>query len=121
MFNPTTWKKDFKLRQPAFMLLQTCVMAGIVAFGGSCASSNRGYQEPPRLGAEYRFEDGLRKEKKPQYLFSKKDRKEMEKLGLPPGASNAAAGPASPSSGMSKTPAVKDSVRVDTVFKVRPQ
>jgi hypothetical protein len=33
------------------------------------------------MGAEYRFEEGLRKEKHPQNLFSKKERKEMEKMG----------------------------------------
>lgn len=37
--------------------------------------------EPPRLGAEYRFEDGLRRQKNPQNLWSKKERKEMEKMG----------------------------------------
>lgn len=119
MFNPMTWKKDFKLRQPAFMLLQ-CMMAGVVVLSG-CASSNRGYQEPPRLGAEYRFEDGLNKEKKPQYLFSEKERQEMEKMGLPAGHSNEATGPASPSHTISKTVPVADSIKTDTVFKVRPQ
>jgi hypothetical protein len=38
--------------------------------------------QPPRIGAEHRFEDGLRKEKHPQQLFSKKERKEMEKMGM---------------------------------------
>lgn len=37
--------------------------------------------QPPRLGAEYRFEDGLRKQKNPQNLWSKKERKDMEKSG----------------------------------------
>lgn len=37
--------------------------------------------QAPRMGAEYRFEEGLRKEKHPQNLFSKKERKEMEKMG----------------------------------------
>ncbi|WP_341841191.1 hypothetical protein [Chitinophaga caseinilytica] len=37
--------------------------------------------QPPRLGAEYRFEDGLRRQKHPQNLWSKKERKEMEKMG----------------------------------------
>lgn len=37
--------------------------------------------QPPRLGAEYRFEDGLRRQKNPQNLWSKKERKEMEKMG----------------------------------------
>lgn len=37
--------------------------------------------QPPRMGAESRFEEGLRKEKHPQHLFSKKERKDMEKMG----------------------------------------
>lgn len=37
--------------------------------------------EAPRMGAESRFEDGLRREKKPQTLFSKKEQKEMRKMG----------------------------------------
>ncbi|RPD40717.1 hypothetical protein [Chitinophaga barathri] len=41
---------------------------------------NQVYQ-PPRLGAEYRFEEGLRRQKNPQNLFSKKERKDMEKMG----------------------------------------
>jgi hypothetical protein len=117
MFNPTTWKR-FQLRQPAFMLLHTCMMAGVVVFSG-CAS-NRGY-EPPRLGAEYRFEDGLRKDKHPQYLFDKKTRKDLAKAGLPAGSSNEATSAAVPSSTFSKTPPVADSIRRDTTFKVLPQ
>ncbi|MGX5820343.1 hypothetical protein ACWKWU_19260 [Chitinophaga lutea] len=37
--------------------------------------------QPPRIGAEHRFEDGLRKEKHPQQLFSPKEQKDMEKSG----------------------------------------
>jgi hypothetical protein len=75
------------------------------------------------LGAEYRFEDGLRKEKHPQYLFDKKTRKDLAKKGLPAGHSNQATSAAvpAPSSSFSKTPAVADSVRRDTTFKVLPQ
>lgn len=40
------------------------------------------YYQPPRLGAEYRFEEGLRKQKNPQNLFSRKERKDMEKMGI---------------------------------------
>lgn len=40
------------------------------------------YYQPPRLGAEYRFEEGLRRQKNPQNLFSKKERKDMEKMGI---------------------------------------
>lgn len=110
----------FKLRQPAFMLLHTCMMAGVVVLS-SCAS-NHGYQSPPpRMGAEYRFEDGLRKEKHPQYLFDAKTRKEMAKMGLPAGSSNEATSAAVPSSSFSKTPPVTDSIHRDTTFKVLPQ
>jgi hypothetical protein len=119
MFKSTTWKQ-FKLRQPAFMLLHTCVMAGVVVLYSGCAS-NRKYQEPPRLGAEYRFEDGLKKEKKPQYLFDNKTRKDMAKMGLPAGSSNEATSAAVPSSSFSKTPPVADSLKRDTTFKVLPQ
>lgn len=54
----------------------------------SCSSGESIFQrkqqvyQAPKLGAEYRFEEGLRKEKKPQDLFSKKERKEMEKMGM---------------------------------------
>ncbi|QEH43556.1 hypothetical protein [Chitinophaga sp. XS-30] len=41
----------------------------------------RPYQ-PPRIGAEHRFEDGLRRQKNPQNLFSRKERREMEKMGM---------------------------------------
>ena len=120
MFDSTTWKK-FKSRQPAFMLLHTCMMAGVVVLYSSCAS-NQGYQGPPRLGAEYRFDDGLRKEKRPQYLFDKKTRKDLAKMGLPAGRSNEATSAAVPSSSFSKTPPVAaDSLRTDTTFKVLPQ
>jgi hypothetical protein len=119
MFDSITWKQ-LKLRQPAFMLLHTCMMAGVVVFYSGCAS-NRGYQKPPRLGAEYRFEDGLRKEKHPQYLFDKKTRRDMAKMGLPAGHSNQATSAAVPSSSFSKTPPVADSLKRDTTFKVLPQ
>jgi hypothetical protein len=73
------------------------------------------------MGAEYRFEDGLHKEKHPQYLFDKKTRKDLARKGLPAGSSNVATSAAVPSSSFSKTPPVADSIRTDTVFKVRPQ
>src|ERR1044072_8891776 len=37
--------------------------------------------QAPRMGAEYRFDEGLRREKHPQNLFSKKELKDMEKTG----------------------------------------
>lgn len=33
------------------------------------------------MGAENRFDEGLKREKHPQQLFSKKERKDMEKMG----------------------------------------
>lgn len=57
------------------LLLYSCS-----GFRGAFQRKERIYQ-PPRLGAEYRFEEGLRKQKNPQNLFSKKERKEMEKMG----------------------------------------
>ncbi|WP_298735470.1 hypothetical protein [uncultured Chitinophaga sp.] len=37
--------------------------------------------QAPRIGAESRFDEGLRREKHPQQLFSKKELKDMEKMG----------------------------------------
>jgi len=36
----------------------------------------------PAIGAESRFDEGLRREKHPQQLFSKKERRDMEKMGV---------------------------------------
>lgn len=53
----------------------------------SCARVRQTFQrkervyQAPRMGAEYRFDEGLRREKHPQNLFSKKERKDMEKMG----------------------------------------
>lgn len=123
-----TWKK---LQQPASTLTNLCMLAGIVALGG-CAS-DKGYpQQPLRMGAEYRFEDGLRKEKRPQYLFDKKTRKDLAKMGLPTGAPNGvpadqgnSARPGDKSapadSAKIKPTPVADEIRPDTIYKVRPQ
>lgn len=54
----------------------------------SCSNGRSVFQrkqqiyQAPRMGAEYRFEDGLRREKKPQNLFSKSERKGMENMGM---------------------------------------
>lgn len=56
------------------------ISAIIIIALGSCASSS-GVYKPPRLGAEYRFEDGLKRQKHPQNLFSKKMQKDLEKQG----------------------------------------
>ena len=123
-----TWKN---LQLPASMLINLCMLAGIVAIGTGC-SSDKGYpQKPLRMGAEYRFEDGLRKEKHPQYLFDKKTRKDLAKMGLPTGEPNVAppeapvkgapgAGSAMADSAKVKTTPAAEPV-MDTVFKVRPQ
>src|ERR1044072_5360274 len=42
---------------------------------------NEHVYQAPRMGAEYRFDEGLRREKHPQNLFSKKELKDMEKTG----------------------------------------
>lgn len=119
-----TWK-EFK--QPASIVSGCLLLAGILTFG--CCRTERGYDPDLRGGAEYRFEEGLRREKKPQYLFDKKTRKEMAKMGYPTGEPNAAPPPA-PSGGVNvgmpaKTDAKKvasvDSLRMDSVYKVRPQ
>jgi hypothetical protein len=114
-----TWKK----LQPANILLSCSVLAGFLFLGAGCASSRgSGNYEAPRLGAEYRFEDGMKREKKPQYLFSNKERKEMEKMGLPAGAQNEAVGAASMPASTSQLPTMKtDSIPPrDSVYKVLP-
>lgn len=121
MLRRSTWKK---FKQPANILISFSLLAGFVFLGTGCASSRGGNYEPPRLGAEYRFEDGMRKEKHPQYLFSNKERKEMIKMGLPAGAQNEAVGGASLPSATNQLPpeARKDSIPPkDTVYKVLPQ
>ncbi|NIG56053.1 hypothetical protein [Chitinophaga sp. Cy-1792] len=47
----------------------------------ACNTSNKIYTAPA-MGAESKFDDGLRPEKHPQYLFDKKTMKEMKKEGL---------------------------------------
>ncbi len=66
--------------QTVSVLLLTVILYSCSSVGGMFQRKQQVYQ-PPRLGAEYRFEDGLRKQKNPQELFSKKERKEMEKMG----------------------------------------
>ncbi|GAA0557419.1 hypothetical protein [Chitinophaga japonensis] len=60
------------------------ISLGILLVYSSCSHSvfqrNRVYQAP-RMGAESRFDEGLRREKHPQHLFSKKERRDMEKMG----------------------------------------
>ncbi|SHN29179.1 hypothetical protein [Chitinophaga sp. CF418] len=122
-----TWK-EFK--QPASLISGYFMLAGILTLS-SCRitrGDDRGYDPAPRGGAEYRFEEGLRSEKKPQYLFDKKTRKEMAKMGYPTGEPNAA--PPAETGGVkvgmpAKTDAKKavpaDSLRMDSVYKVRPK
>jgi len=122
-----TWKEFY---QPASIVSGYIVLAGILTLS-SCKTNqgfDRGYDPAPRGGAEYRFEEGLRREKKPQYLFDKKTRKEMAKMGYPTGVSNAAP-PAETGGSKVGTPtktdtqktAPADSIHVDSVYKVRPQ
>ena len=66
--------------QTVTVLLLPLILYSCSRAGGIFQRKEQVYQ-PPRLGAEYRFEEGLRKQKNPQQLFSKKERKEMEKMG----------------------------------------
>lgn len=109
------------------MISGFCMLAGILIL--SSCKTNPGYDPAPRMGAEYRFEEGLRKEKRPQYLFDKKTRKEMTKMGYPTGQPNTVAptktkgtkeSVASPQTGAKKV-VPSDSLRMDSVYKVRPQ
>lgn len=68
-------------RQIISILSFTLLLYSCSRIGGAFQRKERVYQ-PPRLGAEYRFEDGLRRQKNPQDLFSKKERKDMLKLGM---------------------------------------
>jgi hypothetical protein len=116
-------------KRPVSMKSGFCMLTGILMLGSCMVNRDRdrGY-DPPRMGAEYRFEEGLDKEKKPQHLFDKKTRKEMAKMGYPTGESNAAPKetreekPAmtAPQTATKKVTPV-DSLRMDTVYKVRPQ
>jgi hypothetical protein len=126
--NPSNMS-DFTLisfKRPVSMI-GICILTGTVTF--SSCRTNRGY-DPAALrgGAEYRFEEGLRKEKHPQYLFDKKTRKDQAEMGYPTGQPN---GVPATTTGDSKTagkapvtaglkPAAQDSMRTDSVYKVRP-
>ncbi|RFM33732.1 hypothetical protein [Chitinophaga silvisoli] len=121
MLRRSTWKK---FRQPANILILIMMLAGFVFLGTGCASSRSGNYEPPRLGAEYRFEDGMRREKHPQYLFSNKERKDLRKMGLPAGEQNEAVGGVSLPSATHQLPGEMktDSIPAkDSVYKVLPQ
>ncbi|RAJ79153.1 hypothetical protein CLV59_106214 [Chitinophaga dinghuensis] len=47
----------------------------------ACNTSSKVYTAPA-MGAESKFDDGLRPEKHPQYLFDKKTMKDMKRTGL---------------------------------------
>lgn len=112
------------------------VLAGILLIGASCSSrlfqpKERIY-EAPKMGAEYRFEEGLKREKRPQQLFSKKERKDMEKLGMTshqersappvqikPGGSGAGTDSTRTDSTGTPIPPV-DSTRTDTTQHLQP-
>ncbi|WP_343670288.1 hypothetical protein [Chitinophaga sp.] len=121
MLRRSAWKK---FRQPANILIPFSLLAGFVFSGTGCASNRSGYYQPPRLGAEYRFEDGMRREKHPQYLFSNKERKDMKKMGLPAGAQNEAVGGVTLPSATNRLPAGTGTDSIppkDSVYKVLPQ
>jgi hypothetical protein len=120
----STWNV---FKQPASIISGFCMLAGL--FTLSSCKTNPGYDPAPRMGAEYRFEEGLRKERRPQYLFDKNTRKEMAKMGYPTGQPNSVAptkakdnkeSVASPHTGAKKA-VPSDSLRMDSVYKVRPQ
>lgn len=119
----STWKV---FKQPASLISGLGILAGIL-ISSSCVT-DRGYNPAPRAGAEYRFEEGLRKEKRPQHLFDKKSRRDMAKMGYPTGESNVApnetreekAAVTAPKTDTKKTTPT-DSLRMDSVYKVRPQ
>lgn len=112
------------------------VLAGILLIGASCSSrlfqKKERIYEAPKMGAEYRFEEGLKREKRPQQLFSKKERKEMEKMGMtshqersaPPvqiKSGGAGAGPDSTRTDSTHTPVPPvDSTRTDTSRHLQP-
>lgn len=69
------------------LTLQIVTIVSFVFLVYSCARVRHVFErkervyQAPRMGAEYRFDEGLRREKHPQNLFSKKERKDMEKMG----------------------------------------
>ena len=72
---------------------------------------------PPRLGAEYRFDEGLPPKKPKQELFSPDMKREMEASGQAPQSVNIA-GPATPAAKRDSThravPAAADTARAGT-------
>ena len=63
----------------AAVLLYSC-SRGI--FSRSVFQKKEHIYQAPAIGAESRFDEGLRREKHPQQLFSKKERRDMEKMGV---------------------------------------
>ncbi len=61
------------------VLLYSC-SRGI--FSRSVFQKKEHVYQAPAIGAESRFDEGLRREKHPQQLFSKKERRDMEKMGV---------------------------------------
>ncbi len=69
------------MRFPLLIVTILLLLLGCARVSHVFERKERVYQ-PPRIGAESRFEEGLRREKRPQELFSKKERRDMEKMGL---------------------------------------
>jgi hypothetical protein len=69
------------MRFPLLIVTILLFLLGCARVSHVFERKERVYQ-PPRIGAESRFEEGLKREKRPQELFSKKERKDMEKMGL---------------------------------------
>ncbi|KAA2238722.1 hypothetical protein F0L74_21125 [Chitinophaga agrisoli] len=63
------------------VLLYSC-SRGI--FSRSVFQKKEHIYQAPAIGAESRFDEGLRREKHPQQLFSKKERQDMQKMGVLP-------------------------------------
>ncbi|MFB6457890.1 hypothetical protein ACE38W_21645 [Chitinophaga sp. Hz27] len=54
----------------------------IMLFATTACNNSRKIYSAPAMGAESKFDDGLRPERHPQYLFDKKTMKDMKKEGL---------------------------------------
>lgn len=90
---PATLSSDFPLSDcpvppcktitmPRFIHLYYRLWPAVIVFAGCAMGNSNKIYQAPRMGAEYRFEEGLRPEKRPQYLFDKKTMKDMEKQNI---------------------------------------
>lgn len=81
------------------------------------ASCSPRIYRPPALGAEYRFDEGLKSSKHRSHLFDKKTRKALQEKGILDAGSNHSSGTpfAKTTSATKNTATVSDSAGTDTL------